>query len=165
LYESIIDVNGAHTNTKLFVNIPYTLATEEAERIGLDHMARMTSTAHNGEKGNSVVTEHLRVQYNAVKMLRDRIRLILDFIKDTKNQNIPVDHDILRDIFNLCHRLPIISSDGFNEDFFIQCNDVALLSYLGALTKCSNTINQYLNKFNIMIDRQGMGMGRRMRLF
>ena len=145
----------------LFVNIPYTLATEEAERIGLDHMARMTSTAHNGEGSNSVVTDHLRVQYNAVKMLRDRIRLVLDFIKDTKDKKIPVNHDILRDIFNLCHRLPIINSDGFNEDFYIQCNDVALLSYLGSLTKCSNTINQYVSKFNIMLDRQGIG--RRMR--
>lgn len=147
----------------LFVDIPYTLATEEAERIGLDHMARMTSTANNGESANSVVTDHLRVQYNAVKMLRDRVRLILDFIKDTQSKKIPVNHDILRDIFNLCHRLPITSSDGFNEDFYIQCNDVALLSYLGALTKCSNTINQYVSKFNVLMERQGMG--RRMRLY
>lgn len=27
----------------LFVEIPYTLATEEAERIGVDHVARMAS--------------------------------------------------------------------------------------------------------------------------
>lgn len=32
----------------LFVELPYTLATEEAERIGLDHMARM-STNESGE--------------------------------------------------------------------------------------------------------------------
>lgn len=28
----------------LFAELPYTLATEEAERIGVDHVARMTST-------------------------------------------------------------------------------------------------------------------------
>lgn len=32
----------------LFVELCYTLATEEAERIGLDHMARM-STNESGE--------------------------------------------------------------------------------------------------------------------
>lgn len=33
----------------LFVNLPYTLATEEAERIGVDHVVRM-STHENGGK-------------------------------------------------------------------------------------------------------------------
>lgn len=40
----------------LFAELPYTLATEEAERIGVDHVARMTSTG-TGENstGNSLV--------------------------------------------------------------------------------------------------------------
>lgn len=43
MYESVIDlVNG---NAKmLFVELNFTLVTEEAERIGLDHMARLSST-------------------------------------------------------------------------------------------------------------------------
>lgn len=40
IYESVIDlVNGEAT--MLFVPLTYTLATEEAERIGVDHVARM----------------------------------------------------------------------------------------------------------------------------
>lgn len=40
MYESVIDlVNGEAT--MLFVPLTYTLATEEAERIGVDHVARM----------------------------------------------------------------------------------------------------------------------------
>lgn len=43
MYESVIDlVNGEAT--MLFVPLTYTLATEEAERIGVDHVARMCST-------------------------------------------------------------------------------------------------------------------------
>lgn len=42
MYESVIDlVNGEAT--MLFVELTYTLATEEAERIGVDHVARMAS--------------------------------------------------------------------------------------------------------------------------
>lgn len=42
MYESVIDlVNGEAT--MLFVELNYTLATEEAERIGVDHVARMAS--------------------------------------------------------------------------------------------------------------------------
>ena len=61
LYESVIDMVNLQVETKvqynlsplyksrsqwikqarmLFVKLPYTLATEEAERIGLDHVAR-----------------------------------------------------------------------------------------------------------------------------
>ena len=35
------------------------------------------------------------------------------------------------------------------------------MTYLGTLTKGSNDLNQFVNKFNILHDRQGMG--RRMR--
>ena len=145
----------------LFVDITYHLATEEAERIGLDHMARMTSTTQSGQMSNSLATEHLRVQYSAVKMLRDRVRLILDYVKDVRNESIEWNHETLRQTYNLCHRLPVISSDKFSEDFYNQCNDVALLTYLGMLTKGSNDMNQFVNKFNTLYDRQGMG--RRMR--
>jgi len=42
MYESVIDlVNGEAK--MLFVELSYTLATEEAERIGVDHVARMAS--------------------------------------------------------------------------------------------------------------------------
>lgn len=42
MFESVIDlVNGEAT--MLFVPLTYTLATEEAERIGVDHVARMCS--------------------------------------------------------------------------------------------------------------------------
>lgn len=160
LYESVIDlVNGSPT--MLFIDIPFNLATEEAERIGLDHMARMTATTQSGQMSNSLAAEHLRVQYSAVKMLRDRVRLILDYVKDVRNESLEWNHEILRETYSLCHRLPVISSDKFSEDFFNQCNDVALMTYLGMLTKGSNTMNQFVNKFNILYDRQGMG--RRMR--
>jgi COP9 signalosome complex subunit 6 len=42
VYESIIDIVNGDT-TMLFVQLPYVLATEEAERIGVDHVARMAA--------------------------------------------------------------------------------------------------------------------------
>lgn len=48
IYESVIDIVQGEA-TMLFVNLIYTLATEEAERIGVDHVVR-TSTHENGGK-------------------------------------------------------------------------------------------------------------------
>lgn len=157
LYESVIDlVNGQAT--MLLVELQYTLATEEAERIGVDHVARV-STADTGE--NSSVADHLRAQHSSIKMLHTRVKLILDYVKAVESGQIPKNHEVLREAYSLCHRLPVLHTDRFHEDFFNQCNDVSLMTYLGTLTKGCNTINQFVNKFNVLYDRQGMG--RRMR--
>lgn len=54
--------------------------------------------------------------------------------------------------------------DPLGNWFFLfpqQCNDVGLMAYLGTITKTCNTMNQFVNKFNVLYDRQGIG--RRMR--
>lgn len=157
LYESVIDLVSGEA-TMLFVPLTYTLATEEAERIGVDHVARMTST-DSGE--SSLVAEHLTAQYSAIKMLHSRVRLVLEYMKAVQNGQLPRNHEILREAYSLCHRLPVIHGSRFRQDFYNQCNDVGLMTYLGTLTKGCNDLNQFVNKFNILYDRQGLG--RRMR--
>jgi len=53
MYESVIDLVVGQA-TMLFVELHYTLATEEAERIGVDHVARMSSN----EAGESSLGEY-----------------------------------------------------------------------------------------------------------
>ncbi|KAF7268401.1 COP9 signalosome subunit 6 [Rhynchophorus ferrugineus] len=157
LYESVIDlVNGEAT--VLFVSLTYTLATEEAERIGVDHVARMSST-DSGE--SSLVAEHLTAQHSAIKMLHSRVRLVLQYMKAVQNGDLPRNNEILREAYSLCHRLPVVQGLRFRQDFYNQCNDVGLMTYLGALTKSCNDLNQFVNKFNVLYERQGLG--RRMR--
>lgn len=47
--------------------------------------------------------------------------------------------------------------------FFIeqQSNDVALLAYLGAITKSCNSCNKFMNRFNLLHER--LSLGRKMR--
>ncbi|NWH43274.1 CSN6 protein, partial [Fregata magnificens] len=144
--------------TMLFAELTYTLATEEAERIGVDHVARMTAT---GSGENSTVAEHLIAQHSAIKMLHSRVKLILEYVRASEAGEVPFNHEILREAYALCHCLPVLSTDKFKTDFYDQCNDVGLMAYLGTITKTCNTMNQFVNKFNILYDRQGIG--RRMR--
>lgn len=54
LFESVIDnIDVAGEATMLFVPLVYTLATEEAERIGVDHVARHAMAQSNDSSGNS----------------------------------------------------------------------------------------------------------------
>ncbi|KAJ8337815.1 hypothetical protein SKAU_G00367810 [Synaphobranchus kaupii] len=154
--QSIDIINGEAT--MLFAELTYTLATEEAERIGVDHVARMTAT---GTGENSTVAEHLIAQHSAIKMLHSRVKVILEYVKAVEAGEVPFNHEILREANALCHRLPVLSTLKFKTDFYDQCNDVGLMAYLGTITKTCNSMNQFINKFNVLYDRQGIG--RRMR--
>lgn len=197
LYESVIDIVQGDA-VMLFVPLTYTLATEEAERIGVDHVARMST---NDSDENSTVAEHLLAQHSAIKMLHSRIKIVLAYIKAVESGQLEANQEILRGAYSLSRRLPVIQNPSFKEEFYTvsmrasgtlvmlqerpllaamserlnpnsrneiklilslqQSNDVGLITYLGALTKVSNDMNQLVNKFNVLYDRQGMG--RRMR--
>ncbi|XP_012526287.1 COP9 signalosome complex subunit 6 [Monomorium pharaonis] len=153
MYESVIDlVNGEAT--MLFVPLTYTLATEEAERIGVDHVQRMC----NNDQGEcSVVAEHLTAQHSAIKMLHARVKLVLRYVQAVQSGELKGNHEVLRAACSLSHRLPVLNNPKFKADFYNQCNDFGLMTYLGIITKGCNNINQFVNKFNILYDRQGVG--------
>ncbi|XP_055319495.1 COP9 signalosome complex subunit 6 isoform X1 [Sitodiplosis mosellana] len=153
IFESVIDIVQGEA-TMLFVNLTYTLATEEAERIGVDHVVR-TSTHENG--GKSAVAEHLIAQHSAIKMLHSRVKLILAYIKAIEGGTLPANSEILREAYALSQRLPVIQSSTFKEEYYTQSNDVGLITFLGTLTKGCNDINHFVNKFNVLYDRQGRG--------
>ncbi|CAH2268742.1 jg23766 [Pararge aegeria aegeria] len=157
LYESVIDVVNGRA-TMLLAPLSYTLAAEEAERIGVDHVARVSS----GEAAlNSLVAEHLTAQRSAIKMLVSRVRAVLATVRAIRDGSLPPRPALLREAKALSNRLPLLTSQQFRTHFYNQCNDVALMTSLGTITKGCNAINQLVNRFNVLYDRQGMG--RRMR--
>ena len=160
VYESLVDLVGGEARM-FFVKLKYGLKTEEAERIGLDHVARISGAADD-ETNSSRVEEHVMVQHSAIKMLVSRVKVILQYVKEVEAGNLPFDHDVLREAKALASRLPVLESQRFKPEFFTQCNDAALLAYLATVMKSCNNLNQFINKFNILHQRQGSA-GRRMR--
>lgn len=156
LYESVIDMVNLRAKM-MFVKLPYTLATEEAERIGLDHVARIVGT----NESTSKAADHLMAQHSAIKMLASRVRLVLEYVRAVDRGELPHNHEIMRQVRALSHRLPVLEPGRFKPEFYTQCNDVALMALLGTVMKSSNNLNQFVNKFNAVYQRQGMG--RRMR--
>lgn len=122
----------------------------------------------------------MNAQHSAIKMLHSRVKLILSYIKAIENGKLPANNEILREAYALSQRLPVIQSSTFKEEYytvslmicensrqiasfdeifflFQQSNDVGLITFLGTLTKGCNDINHFVNKFNVLYDRQGRG--------
>ena len=114
IYESVIDVINDEVNT-LFIELEYNLATDEAERIGVDHIAKHSS---GDTLVQSAVAEHLNAQYSAISLLNNRIKVIFEYVKAVKEGKLSKNNEILREIQSLCHRLPVMNSEIFNKEFY-----------------------------------------------
>lgn len=110
----------------------WTIVTEDIEIIGLDN-AKMPHV----NLAPSAAIDNLLLQRSAVKMLRDRIKLISKYVKDVQTNKLPYHEETINDIARLCKRFPIMNVSQYTKAYNIQCNDVALNTYLGILTKGS----------------------------
>lgn len=157
VFESVIDIIRGDV-TMLFIELEYTLATEEAERIGVDHIAKHSCS---NTQVQSVVADHLSAQYSAISLLHNRIRVIYEYVKAVKDKRlVKKNNEILREIQSLCQRLPVMNSPNFYKEFYTLYNDVTWIAYLGVIMQGSNTLNQFINKFLVMYDKSLTKRGR-----
>jgi len=136
--------------TMVFVKVPYRIETGEAERISVDHVARITPT---GGSSGSQISAHLMGVHNSISMLSIRIRILIKFLEAVKAGKIPKDHGLLRQIGSLCAQLPSSETPEFKQDFIAEYNDSLMLTYLASITKGSHVINDMVDKFNLAYDK------------
>ncbi|KAF8568938.1 hypothetical protein P879_05140 [Paragonimus westermani] len=165
VYESVVDNDGkVH-----FRQVPYTLATDEAERIGVDYVARISMAGT--DQSSSLTGEHLLSNYQAIQMLCTRLHLIQAYVSAIANGELPVNQARLREISALTRRLPLLSSYSttasasasirpaeMSDHLFRQANDVCLASLLASLTQGMHTLYNCMVKTTQVIDRRPVPM-------
>jgi COP9 signalosome complex subunit 6 len=129
----------------------YKIETSDAERLAVDHVARSTGNT----AGGSQLTTHLDSMFRAIKMLRMRVGIIIEYLKNTESQALPANMAILRRISSLCHMLPAIDGDNFKQEFLEEYNDTVLLTYMATIMKASSSVNELIDKFNLTYDKHG----------
>lgn len=132
IYEPVIEIDplGEKVN---FIEVPWTVVTDDIEIIGLEHNVRATDQ----NEGPSLAYDNLKLRHSAVKMLKDRVRVMSKYVKDVQAGTLPMCEETMKQIAHLCSRFPLMNSQEYIRSFNIQCNDVALNTYLGILTKGS----------------------------
>ncbi|KAG8219997.1 maintenance of mitochondrial structure and function-domain-containing protein, partial [Butyriboletus roseoflavus] len=158
-YEPSVEIRDKKTRS-VFIEAPYKVETGEAERIAVDW------TAKGG--GGSTMESHLQAQRAAIKMLHERILVLVQYVTNTIAGQVPKDHTILRSISALIASLPASENNGFREEFDTEYEDVQLTAFLSALTKSTNTLNDLVDKHLVLNgtprDERAMGPGPRRRM-
>ncbi|KAJ4476666.1 hypothetical protein J3R30DRAFT_317868 [Lentinula aciculospora] len=181
-YEQTIEIKD-RSSRSVFVEASFNVETGEAERIAVDW------TAKGGGSGTSLES-HLQTQRAAVKMLYDRILVLIQYVTGViagtigslklvltptfqvliylLPAEVPTDHGILRSISALLASLPASENKTFREEFNTESEDVQLTALLASLTKSTNILNDLVDKHALLTtsreDRYGGGVARRTRL-
>lgn len=126
--DGYLPVNVYTTFGSELVEVDWEIVTDDVEIIGLEHAKGADARLHP--------------QLIALKRLRQRIKLISKFVKDvqagvlTGNKDV---YEIIRSISTLTHRP---NSKQYSRALNVQCNDVALQTYLGIMIKGCDMLNR-----------------------
>jgi len=156
-YEPTIEIRDRKSRS-VFIEAPFTVETGEAERIAVDWTAR-------GGGGGTSLESHLQTQRAAVKMLHERILVLVQYVTDVIAGHATRDHSALRSLSALMASLPATEKPGFRQEFDKEYEDVQLTAFLSSLTKSTNILNDLVDKHVIITgrDERGGGSGARRR--
>lgn len=150
LYESEIhSIDGVQQS--VFVAADYTIQTSEAERIGVNQVARVLPSGN--DSGSDQLSAHYSSLHAAIKMLTSRIAALHKILSQMSTGDIPVDHGLLREASSLLSRLPAVSSSSFNQEYATEFNDALMTVMLSSITKTSNSLLDFAEKCQLAYSR------------
>jgi len=154
-YEPTIELRDRKSRS-VYIEVPYTVETGEAERIAVDW------TARGGGSGTSLES-HLQTQRSAVKMLHERILILIKYVTEVIAGQARPDQTTLRSLSALIASLPASENKYFREEFDTEYEDVQLTVFLSSLTKSTNILNDLVDKHLVLtVGREERGPRRRM---
>ncbi|KAL9933610.1 hypothetical protein V8E36_007268 [Tilletia maclaganii] len=133
---------------------PEAMNTGEAERIAVDHVSKPASTG-TGEE--TTLIANLTTQYNAIKMLSDRVRAVAQYVALVQRGAFPRDHETLRQVRALVSCLPVVGMPELKDKLIEEYNDVLLMSYLSNLTQQATSLNELVDKVDLTQEPSGSG--------
>lgn len=157
LYETELHVvDGAPSF--FFVRASYCIETSDAERIGVDHVAKILPSGKSS--GSEQLTAHLMSMHSAIKMLNTRVKIIAKVMEDMATGKIPFQHSLVRKVAALTQNLPAASSEAFTKDFLMEYNDALLAVQLSVMTKGITITNDVVDKCNLAYEKAARRPGR-----
>uniref|UniRef100_A0A7R9VSN0 COP9 signalosome complex subunit 6 n=1 Tax=Chlamydomonas euryale TaxID=1486919 RepID=A0A7R9VSN0_9CHLO len=143
--------------THVFARSEYAVETSDAERIGVDQVAKILPSGK--ASGSEQLTAHLVGLHSAIKMLHTRVACIQQLVRAMRDGRTPFDAARVRKISSLMHSLPAMASPMFNGGYLTDYNDTLLTVFLASMTKGVSAANDIADKFSIAYDKSGRRRG------
>jgi len=138
------------TKTTTLRKVPYTVESDEIERIGVESAMRVDMT---GNSNPTLAPQADRIR-SAMSMLKVRISVVVGYMKAVKRKEIAPDYELLRRIANVVNQLPRSNSPMFQATFTRDYEDALLIAFLGVVTKGTTSLNKLIADANVAVERK-----------
>ncbi|CAI4225458.1 unnamed protein product [Auanema sp. JU1783] len=157
-----LDPNGGECSSKLPITlwesainenrirpIKWILVSEESERIGIDHITRLSTKAGLTTK-ESEAAKQIRSTNSAISMLTSRVQMIQHYLESVKEGILPMNDQILRESNKLCQLLVRLRPSEYDPAFETQESDVYGAVTLARMTEMCGVLGQLVQKVNVL---------------
>ena len=152
-YERVgAESTSAGTSPDRFERCEYVVETFEAERIAVDEVSKIVPGSRDSHSARFGAT--LESAASATAALRDRLATIRGYLNDVKRGASPCDYGLLREIAGAMKVLRANARDEFRTSFADEYEDTLALDYLASATKTTNELNEFIDKFQVVLSEQ-----------
>jgi len=138
---------GNYENHAILLNIAnWQLETSPAERLSVERVMKEKPVGSNEVM---YVTETKAMQHSLLSM-RERVQVLVVYLKNVQEGRIPVCYDILRQIQQIVSSLGPLSKLAETSSNEGEEEDVELLAHLAIVGRTVNTIQAYTEKFRVI---------------
>ena len=120
----------------------------EAERIVAEEVAKIAPEGRDSRSAR--FASSLESAATATTALRDRLAVVLEYLRAVKDGRAVLDRDVLREVAKAMVVLRTSSSEALREDFADEYENTLVLNYLAAMTKTTDGLSEAIDKFHIV---------------
>ncbi|EGT48012.1 hypothetical protein CAEBREN_11967 [Caenorhabditis brenneri] len=137
---------GDVTDIERYRSIEWVLVSEESERVGVNHIAKL-STKH-GKDETSVGKKHREAQDAAMNMLQHRVDMIVSYLEKIQSGSLHPNFEILKEANLLAQKLNTIDrySSEFTDSFEKEEKTMTVFSLMPKLTTLLGSMQSVWSK-------------------
>eukprot|EP00879_Flechtneria_rotunda_P001616 GHRR01001776.1.p1 GENE.GHRR01001776.1~~GHRR01001776.1.p1 ORF type:complete len:320 (+),score=108.09 GHRR01001776.1:194-1153(+) len=139
----------------VFVKANYSMETSDAERIGVDQVAKILPSGK--ASGSEQLNAHLAGLHSAIKMLSGKLGAIQQHLELVAQGKAPFHHAMLRQVNSLVSSLPALDNPQFRRDYLVEYNDTLATLLLAGLTQSLAGLTDLTDKFGLAYEKTGPG--------
>ena len=128
--------------------MPYKVDALEAESLTIE--AVVGAGQRRGET-DSDVNPHLEGSLKAVRIARERMHIVREYVRAVKEGRVEGDRELLRLCRAVGNQLPAADSAAFHTAFTEEVTDSQVIAMLSAMTRAVDTANTAFDKLGLAL--------------
>ncbi|KAF6257728.1 COP9 signalosome subunit 6 [Scenedesmus sp. NREL 46B-D3] len=137
----------------IFVKANYSMETSDAERIGVDQVAKILPSGK--ASGSEQLTAHLTALHSAIQMLVSKLSVIQQQVAQVADGRAPFPHAMMRQVNSLVCSLPALDNPQFKKDYLTEYNDTLATLLLSGTTQSLAGLAELSDRLGLAYERSG----------